>query len=213
MLKEVENHEKTISVELAHEYNSLQDMVQDAAQLGCDAVVNCTGTGASTLCGDSTIVSARGVLLNYNRASCKRREFIHDATGEVMVNDAVLMSDEAPWGTDTEACYLIPRGNVLAVGGSYLEGDTFTELRPEERKRLLWNAWNLGIDVEKSDPVAEWTGFRPVRETVRCEVDTSVGEAEGVRVVHNYGHGGSGWTVNVGAAKEVAKLLEDTNRP
>lgn len=207
MLKEVESHDKTLSVEIGHEYGSLQEMVEDAAQLGCDAVVNCTGIGASTLCGDSSIIGARGILLNYDRASCKRREFVHDTTGDVMVNDAVLMSDEAPWATETEACYLIPRGNVLAVGGSYLVGDTDKEIRPGERKRLLRNAWNLGIDVDESAPVAEWTGFRPVRETVRCEVDTTVGELEGVRVVHNYGHGGSGWTVNAGAAKEVAKLL------
>lgn len=207
MFKEVKSHDNTLSVEIGHEYGSLQEMVEDAAQLGCDALVNCTGTGASKLCGDSSIVGARGILLNYDRPSCKRRKFINDTTGDVMVNDVVLMSEEAPWGSETEPCYLIPRGNVLVVGGTYLEGDTSKEIRPEERKRLLRNAWNLGIDVEESTPVAEWTNFRPVRKTARCEIDTTVGDLEGVRVVHNYGHGGSGWTVNAGAAKEVAKLL------
>lgn len=207
MFKEVESHANTLSIEIGHEYGSLQEMVEDAAQLGCDALVNCTGIGASKLCDDSSIVGARGILLNYDRASCKRRTFIHDTTGDVMVNDVVLMSDEAPWGSETEPCYIIPRGKILAVGGSYLEGDNAKEIRPDERKRLLKNAWNLGIDVEESAPVAEWTNFRPVRKTVRCEIDTTAGELEGVRVVHNYGHGGSGWTVNAGAAKEVAKLL------
>jgi glycine/D-amino acid oxidase-like deaminating enzyme len=30
---------------------------------------------------------------------------------------------------------------------------------------------------------------------------------EGVKLVHNYGHGGSGWTVFCGAAREAASLL------
>jgi len=209
MFKEVENHDKTLSVDVdtGHEFESLQDMVNDAADMGCDAVVNCTGAASAKLCDDSSIVGARGIILNFDRESCKRREFVHDATGQVMENDAVIMSEEAPWATATEPCYLIPRGDILVVGGSYLEGDTAKEIRPEERKRLLRNARNLGINVKESEHTAEWVGFRPVRETVRCEVDDSVGQEEGVRVVHNYGHGGSGWTVNTGAAKEAARLL------
>jgi D-amino-acid oxidase len=209
MLTEVENHEKSISVDVdtGREFESLQDMVNDAAELGCNAVVNCTGAASASLCDDPSIVGARGIILNYDRDSCKRREFVHDATGEVMVNDAVILSEEAPWATETEPCYLIPRGNVLVVGGSYLEGDATQEIRPEERQRLANNARHLGIDVNESAPTAEWVGFRPVREPVRCEIDDTIGQQEGVLVVHNYGHGGSGWTVNVGAAKEVARLL------
>lgn len=209
MLNQVEKHDNTISVDVdtGHEFDSLQDMVHDAAELGCDSLVNCTGAGSSTLCEDSKVVGARGIILNYDREACKRREIVHDATGEVMVNDAVLMIEEGPWGTVTEPAYIIPRGDILVVGGSCLEADTEAEIRPDERKRLLKNAHNLGIDIEKSEPTAEWVGYRPVRETVRCEIDGSVGQEENVLVVHNYGHGGSGWTVNVGTAKEVARLL------
>lgn len=207
MLEEVESHEKTISVETGHEYASLQDMVKDAIELDCHAVVNCTGIDAATLCGDTSIVGARGVILQYDRKGCMRREFINDTSGDAMSNDAVVIADEAPWGTETEPCYLIPRGNRLVVGGSYLEGDDQQTIRPEERKRLEKNAWNLGINVEESAPVAEWVGFRPARPTVRCEIDATVGQAEGVKVAHCYGHGGSGWTVNVGTAREVARLL------
>ena len=209
MLEEIEEHNNTISVDVdtGHEFDSLHDMVSYAAELGCDAVVNCTGASSAALCADSSVIGARGILLMYNRESCKRRELVHEVTGETLMNDAVVMAEEAPWATDTEPCYLIPRGNVLVVGGSYLEGDAAHEIRPQERKRLLRNAHNLGIDVKESEPVAEWVGFRPVRQTVRCEIDDTVGKQEGIKVVHNYGHGGSGWTVNVGAAKEVANLL------
>jgi D-amino-acid oxidase len=43
------------------------------------------------------------------------------------------------------------------------------------------------------------TGLRPVRPTVRVE-------REG-RVVHNYGHGGAGYTLSWGCAQEVVRLL------
>lgn len=190
-----------MDVETGYKYESVQDMVQDAVRLGCDAVVNCTGLGASSLCSDTEMVGARGVLIHYDRNNCRSEE--ND------LKDAAILTEEAPWGSETEPCYLIPRGDVVVVGGSYLENDTHTSLRPEEKKRLAANAQLLGIDTDSCMPVAEWTGFRPCRPTVRCQVDDESGKNENVRVVHNYGHGGSGWTVFVGAAKETANLVTD----
>jgi D-amino-acid oxidase len=48
-------------------------------------------------------------------------------------------------------------------------------------------------------------GLRPARPTVRLEEDT-VSEL-GTRVLHNYGHGGSGITISWGCAEEVVSLL------
>ena len=65
----------------------------------------------------------------------------------------------------------------------------------------------MGIDIEKCKIDGEWTGFRPFRQTVRCEIETNEAYSNGVKVVHSYGYGGSGWTVYVGAAKECANLV------
>ena len=51
---------------------------------------------------------------------------------------------------------------------------------------------------------ATWAGLRPVRNPLRCEVE-SVG---GTQVVHNYGHGGAGVTASWGCAEYVVSLVE-----
>jgi D-amino-acid oxidase len=207
MLEEIHSKANDINVETALEYESVQHMVEDAIALGCDAVVNATGLGAAKICNDKHLVGARGILHHYDRETCVRKESIHEGEFGVMLNDAVILADDPPYGTETEPAYLIPRGNIIVAGGSYLEGDPETGIRPEEHARLLRNAELLGIDTTKSKPVGEWTGFRPYRPIARCEIDEEFGVAENVKIVHNYGYGGSGWTVYVGAAKEATDLL------
>ena len=188
-----------VNVNTGKEFVSLDEMVQEAAEHDCDAIVNCTGLGSQSLCEDEQLQGARGILYHYDR-NCPRW------TDPRMVNDAVLGADDPPWGDD-QPCYMIPRGDVIVIGGSYLLGDVEDGIRVNEHSRLEQNAHLLGIDTKLAKPVAEWTGFRPYRPGVRLEVDSQFGVSEGIKVVHNYGHGGSGWTVYVGAAKEVARLL------
>jgi D-amino-acid oxidase len=208
LLRQVSKHAVHVDVEMKTTYNNVIEMKEAAARLGCDAVVNCTGLGAKQLWNnkDPNMMGARGILLQFDRSSCTRRANIkYD-------HDAVIMTEDSPWGSDQWPCYMIPRNNIIAVGGSYLENEDNEEsfhqeprsLSQEERQRLLENASRLGIDIEHARVVGEWTGLRPVRNPVRCEKDNS---DDGVIVFHSYGHGGSGWTVNVGAAKECVNIL------
>ena len=209
LLEEVRESDADVNVETVHTYSSLEEMRADAESLGCDTVINCTGLGSRQLLGDKQLVGARGILLQFDREKCVRNaSVLETATGEATTQDAIIAVEEEPWGTETHPAYLIARGDKIVVGGTYLEGDTETTIRDQERARLYRNANLLGIDVEKSAVVGEWVGFRPYRPTVRCEYDTNYNrDCDGVKVFHNYGHGGSGWTVNVGAAKECATLL------
>jgi D-amino-acid oxidase len=209
MLEELEGSNKVdVNVETGVEYESVDDMMDEAKRLNCDGVLNCTGLGASKLCNDEQMIGARGVLLHYDRETCIRRSSMNETDLGLMQNDANIMTEDAPWGSGDLPCYLIARGNTIVVGGSYLEGDTETKLRPEERERLLQNAKLVGIDTERTQPVGEWVGFRPYRPTSRCEVDPKHTSSD-IRLVHSYGYGGSGWTVYVGCAKEATKLLLD----
>jgi D-amino-acid oxidase len=52
--------------------------------------------------------------------------------------------------------------------------------------------------------VGSAVGLRPVRSEVRLERGTL---ADGRPVVHDYGHGGSGFTLSWGCAEEVARLV------
>jgi len=193
-------------VETGAEYESIEEIVNDAKRMGCDAVVNCTGLGAKKLCKDKELVGARGVLLHYDRQDCVRREtvaFREDG------KDTTIVIEDRPWGSEEMPCYMIIRGNTVAVGGSYLEGDAEQDIRDRERMHLLENAHLMGIDTKKSSPVGEWTGFRPYRPSSCLEVDEKISSTD-MKLVHSYGYGGSGWTVYVGAAKEATKLILDS---
>lgn len=208
LLATISSHPQTLDVSLDHEYASMDEICQDAVRLGCDSVINCSGLGAGQLCNDDRIVGLRGILQHYNRSDCPRRPEVMSCPnyGQKNENDAVLMTEDGPWGSETEPCYMIPRGDVIVVGGSCIEGDDETSIRTKERERLRQNAHCLGIDVESAKPVAEWTGFRPYRDSIRCEIDSSL-STNSLKVVHSYGYGGSGWTLNVGAAKDVAQMV------
>jgi D-amino-acid oxidase len=206
LLHQVQQGAQHCNVETGIEYESVQEMQETAKSFGCTAVVNCTGLGSRELCQDDEVVGARGILLNFDRKAVVRRQAVMEGTYGDNLHDAVICTDDAPWGTETEPCYLIPRGDRIVVGGSYLEGDAEESIRHAERERLMQNAVKLGIDIEKSGVATEWTGFRPFRTAVRCEMDSNVMEDEPT-VIHSYGYGGSGWTLNVGAAKEVANML------
>lgn len=212
MLSEIQLHplSEGVNIDMNKKYNSIEEMVKDAKDLGCNTVVNCTGMGASLLCGDDSMVGGRGVLLHYDR-NCERLVRDQDREKE-MLHDTAILIEDGLWGTSTEPCYMIPRGNKVVVGGSYLEGDTLQGIRDSERERLVKNAMKFGVDTEKSSIVGEWTGFRPCRPSVRLEIDKNFGISEDVKVVHSYGHGGSGWTTFVGTAKETVDLLGFTKK-
>ncbi|GAX09898.1 D-amino-acid oxidase [Fistulifera solaris] len=208
LLQQVQQSAADVDVETGEYMESIEHMMDTAKTLGCNAVINCTGLGAAQISGcesDDDLMGARGILLQYDRTSCVRQSQV-DQSG-TQRKDTLIMIDEGPWGSDTMPCYLIPRGDQIVVGGSYLPGDTESSIRPDERQRLLSNAHRLGIDVHQCAPRSEWTGFRPKRSAgVRCEVDLRYADSQ-VKVLHNYGHGGSGWTINVGAAKECLDIL------
>jgi D-amino-acid oxidase len=205
MLDEIQNHPNAdvVNVDTGIYYDCLQDLVDETAKLGYDAVVNCTGLGSKAICDDDSLIGARGILLDFDR-KCERLE---SDSGIELSNDAAILVEDSPFGVEDYPCYLIPRGDKIVVGGSYIENDTLTSIRDTERTRLTTNARLLGIDTSKSKPLGEWTGFRPYRPTVRLEIDSSIGKEEDITLVHNYGHGGSGWTVFIGAATEVTSLL------
>lgn len=206
-----------IDVETNKSYATIEEMIEEAKALGCDGIVNCTGMGSKQVCNDESLVGARGVLLHYDRYSCAWREdeqmenISLEARKGGTMKDSVILIEEPPFGTETTPCYMIPRGAIIAVGGTCLEGDEERSIRKSERKTVIENARTMGINTDISQPVGEWVGFRPCRPTCRLELDEDVtissSGSSGVRVVHSYGYGGSGWTVFAGVAKEAALLL------
>lgn len=210
-LEEVAQNSDHFHVDNGEYFESIEEMCEKAKSLGCDTLINCTGLGSATVCPDEdSLVGGRGVTLRFDRKTATRRASLYQSQygeiDEATAKDAVVMTSDQPWARDeTMPCYLIPRGDILVVGGTMLKGDTETGIRENEERALLENAHRLGIDTETVSPVHQWTGFRPYRPAVRCEIDEQC--SNDIKVLHNYGHGGSGWTINIGTAKECVDLL------
>jgi D-amino-acid oxidase len=212
MLDEVVSRTNDVNVNTRDYYESIPQVLEEASKMDCDAVVNCTGLGASALCHDTQMIGGRGVLLLYDRESCVRLPHPKGEDPLLMappqqLHDACVMIESPPWGSNEYPCYLIVRRNTIVVGGTYLEGDEEASMRPDERERLLENARILGIDTGASKPMGEWVGHRPYRAiSTRCEIDAKFSTTD-IKLVHCYGTGGSGWTVYTGVAKEATDLV------
>jgi D-amino-acid oxidase len=106
-----------------------------------------------------------------------------------------------------EIFYLIPRRDELVLGGCSLPfppGAT-PEVDAAITRRIVDHAHRLGIKIGAVR--SERVGLRPFRAEVRLEVDRAH-----PRVIHNYGHGGAGFTLCHGCAEGVAALISPDSR-
>lgn len=159
--------------------------VTTLSELPGDAVVNCTGLGARLLVDDRALHGVFGQVLV-------------TAPGKVAL-DVTLTDDRDP----ESFFYVIPRRGELVLGGVArpVEGVAVPPAEPAITARILAHAARLGLEVGELRAVR--TGLRPVRPTLRLGRDE-----RDPRVVHNYGHGGAGFTLCHGAAQRVASALE-----
>ena len=87
-------------------------------------------------------------------------------------------------------------GSLTVQGLPFPPGDT-PQIDPAITARVLAHAKRLGLEVGEVKSVR--VGLRPYRAEVRLERDG--------RVIHNYGHGGAGFTLCRGCAEDVAALI------
>jgi D-amino-acid oxidase len=99
--------------------------------------------------------------------------------------------------------YIVPRKDAMIVGGTY-EDNIFEEATdPQTIQRLLNNAYEVFPELKQQKVLGSWAGLRPYRPSVRVERENNI--------IHNYGHGGSGFTLAFGCAHEVVRMVEQLN--
>ncbi len=157
-----------------------QRTVDTLDDLAGDAVVNCAGAGAR----DPEVQPVRGQVVHVR---C-------DAPLRFMVDE------EGP----NALAYVLPRPDVVVLGGTAEPGDR--ELRPRDAttRDILRRTRRLQPELADAEVVGSAVGLRPARPSVRLERETT---ADGRPLVHDYGHGGSGFTLSWGCADEVAALV------
>ena len=156
-------------------------VVNDLAAEPGDVVVNCTGLAARELARDESIYPLLGQIVIAGCGGVDLGTTITDARDP----DALF--------------YVIPRRDELVLGGCSLPypPGASPAIDPAITARILQHASALGVSIGAVRTVR--VGLRPYRLEVRLERDG--------RIVHNYGHGGAGFTLCRGCAEDVADLL------
>jgi D-amino-acid oxidase len=109
-------------------------------------------------------------------------------------NFPIFLDNELP-------LYIVPRKDAVIIGGTYEEGIADAVTEAATINRLFNNAYEVFPELKDQKIMGSWAGLRPYRPLVRVE-------REG-KIIHNYGHGGSGFTLAWGCAEEVASLIEE----
>jgi len=181
-----------ISGSLREQESSLRE------QFSVDAVVNCAGMGARELAEDA-MFPVRGALIRMR----------NDGKAMPRITEAHCVSHDET-STEPNFIFIVPRGNDRLVLGGLVEPDEwdlnigFDNHEPIRRMYQRCTEFMPVLksgEIEKAEPVR--VGLRPFRrQHVRVEHEP------GTRIVHNYGHGGSGVTLSWGCALDVADAVD-----
>jgi D-amino-acid oxidase len=165
---------------------SLAGMLEGGA---ADVVVNCAGLGARGLTGDGALRAVYG-------------QTVITAPGGVDLLEC--LGDERD---EAAMFYSIPRRQEVVLGGCAepCADDRPADPTPAMTRAILARAARMGL--KPGAVVRESAGLRPCRDSVRLERES--GER---RIIHNYGHGGAGYTLCWGCAREVAGLVSEFER-
>ncbi len=149
-----------------------------------DAVFNCSGLGSRLLANDTLMAPVSGHIVKVRPVREVR----------------CFMDENGPGGVT----YVFPRPDVCVLGGTAVIGDESLAVIPEVADSILERTLALEPSLSGAEVVERYVCLRPWRPEVRLEAGLL---ADGRKVVHDYGHGGSGWTLAWGCAHEAASLL------
>ena len=144
-------------------------------------LVNCTGLGARALCNDDEVIPIRGQVVRVRNPGL----------------DRCFIEEHGPLAMT----YIIPRSHDVILGGTAEDHANSRTPDPTITQRILRNAATLVPNLQDAEVLDVQVGLRPARSEVRLE-------AEGHDLIHNYGHGGSGFTLAWGCADEVVSLAQ-----
>jgi D-amino-acid oxidase len=158
-------------------FEKLEDVGQEFV-----LIINCAGLGARELVRDIDLEPHRGQVAIVPK--------IAGLSCAVVCDDAPLM-------------YAIPRTNDCVFGGTN-EITADLGINPASTLRILEECSRV-LKIKKPNVLAERVGLRPFRRSgVRIERGRL---GDGRAVIHNYGHGGAGFTLSWGCAREVVDLV------
>jgi D-amino-acid oxidase len=151
--------------------------------------MNCSGLGSRTLFDDDQVFPSRGQVMRV-----KPMELTDAVCYNVVSEDLI---------------FVMPRRNDVILGGTAQDNDWRTEIDQTDNERMIKDSALIGAPVPPSSVIETKVGFRPSRDAIRLEIET----INGKHVIHNYGHGGGGYTLSWGCAMDVVNLVESIASP
>lgn len=156
-------------------------MLADAAAES-DRVVNCAGIGARMF-GDPSVVPVWGQ---------------HVVVENPGVDEFLL-----ELARETEFVSIMPHADRVVLGGIAAEHEWSTAPNHQLSERIMTRCAGVEPRLNGLRPLETRVGLRPARSRVRVEAE----EYAGARIVHNYGHGGSGISLSWGCSYAAAELV------
>ena len=146
-------------------------------------VINCTGLGSRQLCGDERVYPVRGQVV---RAAL-------NSFADIVVSE-----------TSSGLSLIAPRIDDVVLGGTTQANNWNTEVDEKDTAEILRKVAALSPAFADVNVLDVKVGLRPARDEVRLETE----QMDGGVVIHNYGHGGAGYTLSWGCAQDVLALFE-----
>ena len=164
-----------------------QQEIQALADLDHPVVINCTGLGARQLAHDPEVFPISGHM-----AIVKAKQPIR------------CLFDEH--GKNALA-YVFPHPEVCKLGGTAVDHDWNETPDEHTIQSIIARCQDMEPALADAEVIGAYVGLRPGRREIRFEKE-SLGS--GHFIFHNYGHGGSGYTVSWGCAQELVENLGST---
>nr|XP_022300252.1 D-aspartate oxidase-like isoform X1 [Crassostrea virginica] len=153
-----------------------------------DVIVNCSGFGAAELLKDTKVKPKRGQVIRAKAPWIKH--FYIDDIGD----------------QKGDLTYILPGVDSVVLGGTSQDGNINTEDDQTDLDGIMKRCLKLMPSLKECKVQGTWAGLRPYREAVRLEIDRTSPGCK-AKVVHNYGHGGSGLTLFWGCALDATELV------
>ncbi|KMS74433.1 amino acid oxidase [Streptomyces viridochromogenes] len=148
-------------------------------------IVNCAGLGAGKLAADDGVRPIRGQHV-------------------VVKNPGITEFFSEDTGLSPDLVCIYPHGETVVLGGTAIDGEASLQEDPVAARAIVERCAAVEPRLAKVPVIASRVGARPTRSEVRVEEDS---RSDGVPVLHNYGHGGSGVTLSWGCAREIVGML------